>query len=257
MHQIADRESSPMRSLERALHLLAVLEEEGWPLGVTELGRASQLSKATVLRILLVLEKYMFVEKRQGRYRLGPAALPLAHAYVLGNDLTRVALPVLQELARSSEETASLFVRMGFKRVAVQRVEGINPIRFSLPIGQRLPLHVGAGKVLAAAMPPEEIQRWMDELEESYREKEEPFLRQALLEDLDTIRRQGYAVSLGERLEGTFAVTAPVTDANRATIAAVTVAGAIDRLDPKKIEILSNEVRDAAKSISDRYNGGS
>ncbi|MDA8127003.1 MAG: IclR family transcriptional regulator [Deltaproteobacteria bacterium] len=246
-----------MRSLERALHLLAVLEEEGWPMGVTELGRASQLSKATVLRILLVLEKYMFVEKKQGRYRLGPAALPLAHAYVLGNDLTRVALPVLQELARSSNETASLFVRMGFKRVAVQRVEGVNPLRFALPIGQRLPLHVGAGKVLAASMSSGELQRWLDELEAAYREKNESFSRQALLDDLDVIRRQGYAVSLGDRLEGAFAITAPVNDANGATMAAVTVSGSADRLTPKKIETLSREVRGAAKSVSERYNGGS
>lgn len=257
MHHIADRESSPMRSLERALHLLAVLEEEGWPMGVTELGRATQLSKATVLRILLVLEKYMYVEKKQGRYRLGPAALPLAHAYVLGNDLTRVALPVLQELARSSKETASLFVRMGFRRVAVQRVEGVNPLRFALPIGQRLPLHVGAGKVLAAAMPPEDLARFLDELEASYRLKGESFSRQALQEDLAAIRKQGYAVSLGDRLEGTFAVTAPVNDSSGVTMAAVTVAGSIDRLTPKKIETLSSQVRGAAKAVAERYNGGS
>jgi IclR family acetate operon transcriptional repressor len=257
MHSIAEREKSPMRSLERALHILDILENAGCPMGLAELGRASQLSKPTVLRMLLVLEKYGFAEKKQGRYRLGAAVLPLAHAYVLGNDLTRVALPVLQELARSSKETASLFVRMGFKRVAVQRIEGINPLRFALPIGQRLPLHVGAGKVLAAAMPPGELQQLMDELEEMHRGKGEPFSRQALLEDLDIIRRQGYAVSLGDRLKDTFGITAPVNDVNGATIAAVTVAGAIDRLTPKKIEILSNQVRGAAKSISERYNGGS
>lgn len=253
MLYIADRERSPMRSLERALHILAVLEEGGGGMSVTELGRASQLSKATVLRILLVLEKYGFAEKRHGRYRLGTAVLPLAHEYVLGNELVRVALPVLQELARTSKETASLFVRVGFKRIAVQRVEGVNPLRFALPIGQRLPLHVGAGKVLAAAMPAGEHQQWMDELEEMFLAKGETFSRKALIEDLDNIRRQGYAVAVGDRLEGTFAITAPVIDAFKATIAAVTVAGAVERLTPKRIESLSVEVRDAAKTIGERY----
>jgi IclR family acetate operon transcriptional repressor len=242
-----------MRSLERALHILAVLEEGGGGMSVTELGRASQLSKATVLRILLVLEKYRFVEKRQGRYGLGTAVLPLAHEYVIGNELVRVALPVLQELARTSKETASLFVRVGFKRIAVQRVEGVNPLRFALPIGQRLPLNVGAGKVLAAAMPAEESRQWLDELEEMFRAKGEAFSRKALIEDLENIRRQGYAVAVGDRLEGTFAITAPVMDAFKATIAAVTVAGAVERLTPKRIESLSVEVRDAAKIIGERY----
>jgi DNA-binding IclR family transcriptional regulator len=255
MHHIADRERSPMRSLERSLHLLAVLEEAGWPIGLTDLGRASQLSKATVLRILMVLEKYEFVEKRQGRYRLGAAALPLAYAYVLGNDLTRVALPVLQELARTSKETASLFVRLGFRRIAVQRVEGANPMRYTQPIGQRLPLHLGAGKVLAAAMSPEELRQMLDELEASHLVTGESFSRETVLADLDNVHRQGYAVSLGERMEGTFAITAPVIDTGRMTIAAVSVGGLAERLSPKKIESLTIEVKGAAQAIAERYEG--
>lgn len=256
IRDIKDRESSPMRSLERALHLLAVLEEEGWPMGLTELGRSSQLSKATVLRIVSVLEKYGFAEKRRGRYRLGAAVLPLAHAYVLGNELTRVALPVLQELAQTSEETASLYVRLRFKRILVQRVEGLHPLRFILPIGERLPLHVGAGKVLAAAMSPGELQQMLDELGEMYLSSGERLTRKALLAELDRVRRQGYSVSHGERMVGTVAVAAPVVDADGRTIAAVSVVGATDRLTPKKIEWLTIEVRGAAKAIAERYDAG-
>jgi DNA-binding IclR family transcriptional regulator len=61
-------------------------------------------------------------------------------------------------------------------------------------------------------------------------------------------------VSVGDRLEGTFAITAPVVDALKETIAAVNVAGAVERLTPKRIETLRIEVRDAAKPIGERYN---
>jgi len=253
MLHIEDRERSPMRSLERALHILTILEERSGG-SVTELSRASQLSKATVLRILLALEKHRFVEKRHSRYRLGAAVLPLAHEFVLGNELVRVAMPVLQELAKTSQETASISVRVGFTRVAIQRVEGVHPLRFALPIGQRLPLHVGAGKVLAAAMPAAEREQWLDELEEAFLAKGETLSRKALKTDLEKIRRQGFAVSVGDRLEGTFAITAPVVDALKETVAAVNVAGAVERLTPKRIETLSIEVRDAAKTIGERYN---
>lgn len=256
IRDVKDRENSPMRSLERALHVLAVLEEKGWPMRVTELARASQLSKATVLRIVSVLEKYGFAEKRQGRYRLGAAALPLAHAYVLGNELTRVALPVLQELAQTSEETASLYVRLRFKRILVQRVEGLHPLRFVLPIGQRLPLHVGAGKVLAAVMPEDQLFRMLDELGEMYLSSGARLTRKALLEELERVRRQGYSVSHGEQMVGTVAVAAPVIDADGTTIAAVSVVGATDRLTPRKIEWLTVEVRSAAKAIAERYDAG-
>lgn len=256
MYDVTEREVSPMRSLERALHIMGVLEESGCAISVTDLGRTSKLSKATVLRIVSILEKYGYAEKRQGRYRLGAAVLPLAHAYVLGNELTRVAIPVLQELAQTREETASLFVRLGFKRVLVARIEGLRPLRFVLPIGERLPIHVGAGKVLAAAMPEEELHQMMDELGEMHLVTGEPLARQALLSELEYIRKQGYAVSMGERMLGIFAVAAPVVDADGGTVGAVSLAGAKDRMTPKKIERLSIAVRDAARMISERYNGG-
>ena len=253
MPNIAERERSPMRSLERALSLLTVLQEAGSAPGLAELGRRSQLSNPTVLRILSILEKYGFAEKRQGRYRLGVAVLPLAHAYVLGNELTRVALPVLQELAQRTGETTSMFVRLGFKRVLVQRVEGQNPMRFVLPLGERLPLHVGAGKVLAAAMSEEDLRQMLDELGEIRLANGQPMSREALIAELRRVRQQGYAVSLGERMLGIVAVAAPVMDANGITIAALSVAGAADRLTSKKVDWLSVEVRDAAKMIAERY----
>jgi DNA-binding IclR family transcriptional regulator len=246
---ITSRESSPMRSLERALHLLNVMETAGRPLSATELGRAVQLSPPTVLRILSVLDKYGFATKSQGHYRLGVALLPLAHSFLLGDELTRAALPVLQELAQATEETASLFVRLGFQRVVVQRVEGKHPLRYILPIGQRLPLHLGMGKVLAAGMPKEELLGKM-QLATGTR-----VARQALLAELEKIRRQGYAVSRNERAVGTSSVGAPVCDAQGRTIAAVAVVGTSDRMTPKKIERLSIEVRGAAKAIAERYGG--
>jgi IclR helix-turn-helix domain len=100
-NDIASRESSPMRSLERALHLLTVMETAGRSMSATELGRAVQLSTPTVLRILSVLDKYGFATKSQGHYRLGVAMLSLAHTFLLGDELTRTALPVLQELAQA------------------------------------------------------------------------------------------------------------------------------------------------------------
>ena len=109
-----------------------------------------------------------------------------------------------------------------------------------------------AGKVLTAGMDPEELDQLLDELEETATAKGEKFDRKALLDEIGRARNQGYHVSLGERMEGTFAVAAPVV-ANRRTIAAATVSGSADKLTPKKIERLIIEVRDAAQAITERY----
>jgi len=251
----ASRESSANRSLERALSLLLVMGEAGQSMGLTELSRATQLAKPTVLRLMSVLEKYGIAEKWRGRFQLGIATLPLAHAYLMGKELTRVTLPVLQELAQTSEETASLFVRFGFHRIVVQRVDGRFPLRYVLPIGQRLPLHVGAGKVLAAAMPEEELQQMLDKVGDMKLASGKRVSRKAFLDELEQIRRQGYVICRNERTVGTASVGAPVLDANGATVAVVGVAGHTDRLTVKKQRHLSIEVRNAANAISDRYYG--
>ncbi|MFA5853217.1 MAG: helix-turn-helix domain-containing protein, partial [Spirochaetales bacterium] len=64
MVDIDERESSSNRSLERALHLLSVLEETGRPLTLTEISIKAQLQKPTVQRLLAVLERYGYSEKR-------------------------------------------------------------------------------------------------------------------------------------------------------------------------------------------------
>lgn len=257
MMNIDARESSSNRSLERALHLLLVMGEAAKPMGLTELSHATQLPKPTVQRLLSVLEKHGFCEKWQGGYYPGIALLPLAHAFLLGKELTRVALPVLQELAQTSEETASLFLRLGFHRVVVQRVDGRHPLRYVLPPGQLLPLHVGMGKVLAAGMPESELHQMLDQVGEIRLATGERVTHKSLLAELDRIRRQGYVVSRNERTMGAASVGAPVVDGNGTTIAAVAVAGHTDRLTTKKLEQLSIEVRGAAKAIAERYDRGS
>jgi DNA-binding IclR family transcriptional regulator len=252
MISILERESSTNRSLERALHLLLVMETAGGPKSLTELSQATQLAKPTVQRILSVLERYHLVEKRQGRYHLGVGVLPLAHAYLLGNDLSRIALPVLQELAVATKETASLFVRLGYQRVVVQRVEGAHPLRYVLPIGQRLPLHMGVGKVLAAAMPEAELLQMIDSLGEMHHAGGVPLSKPQLLAALARVRKQGYAVSRNEREFGIASVSAPVRDSAGSVVAAVSIAGPVDRLDAK-VDGVIVEVGRAARAITDRY----
>ncbi len=251
MVDIDERESSRNRSLERALSLLAILEETGRPLTLTEISTEAQLQKPTVQRLLAVLERYGYAERIHNRYHLGPIVLPLAYSYLMGNELSRAALPALQELAAASQETASLFVRIGDFRVVVQRVEGVHPLRYVLPIGRRLPLHMGVGKVLAAAMPEAEQAALVATLGDVHYARGETVTGTQLMEEFAKVRAQGYAVSRNEREMGVSSVAAPVYNASREVTAAISVAGSTERFDVKLDELIL-EVCRAAASISER-----
>jgi IclR family transcriptional regulator, acetate operon repressor len=239
-----------VQSVERALELLFALERAGRPTRLTDLSRSTGLHKATAQRLLMVMERRGLVRKDESGYSVGLAAVPLANAFFSANDLTRVTLPVLQELAASTGETASLYQRLGFNRVGVPRVDGVHPLQYTLPVGQRLPLHLGAGKVLAATMPEAELNQMLDHLGEIRLVTGQVWTRQDFLERLRQIRERGFDVSAGERTFGATAICAPVELSDGTTIAALAVVSRTNLLDAERTSQLVVEVRRAAQAIS-------
>ncbi|CAG0942194.1 HTH-type transcriptional regulator KipR [Anaerolineae bacterium] len=242
-----------VRSIDRALDLLLALEQTGRPMRLTELAQTTGIHKATSQRLLSVLERRGLVEKDSTLYHLGPATVPLAYAFFQGNNLSKAILPFLQELATTTEETVSLFVRLGFSRVAIQRVEGKHPMRYVLPVGQRLPLYLGAGKVLAAAMPEEELNAMLNQIGEIRTAIGEKWTRETFLDKLRLIREQGYDISFNERTIGGVSVTAPILRAEKNVVEAITIAGSTENITPERIPALTVEVRRAAQAIGEMY----
>ncbi len=223
-------------------------------MGVSELGRAVGIPKATALRLLGVLERRGLVQKEQARYQLGAGVVPLARAFLSGSSLNRAALPLLEELALVSGETVSLFIRQGFDRVVVQRVNSPHPLCYNVRLGQRLPLHVGAsGLLLAAAMPEAELQALLDQLGEVRLANGQTMTREALLARIQQVRQQGYAISREEREIGVVSVAATVMLPGRSAMAAIAVTGPPSRMTSEKIEFLVTETRRVAMEMASAY----
>ncbi len=248
------RSSGSVRSVERTLDLLVALERVDGPVGLSELARSVDIPKATVQRLLGVLERRGFVQKERRCYQLGVGIVPLAGAFLAGSSLAKAALPILEELAALSGETTSLQVRQGFDRVVVQRVHSPYSLGYTLNIGQRLPLHLGAsGKVLMVNMPEEELRRFLEPLGEFRLAGGETMTREELLERLQQVQLQGFALSLGERETGVVSLAAPVVRPGGSTIAALAITGPPTRMAQERVEQLSVEVRRAAQEVARRY----
>ena len=101
-----------MRSLDRAIDILGVLQAAKNPLRLSEIGRQAGLHVATTQRILGVLLERGYAARTGDTYTAGPAALAVAHAFVVTNPLNVLARSILQQLAVSTEFTASMYVRV-------------------------------------------------------------------------------------------------------------------------------------------------
>lgn len=248
----AAQERSTMRSVERAFDVVDLLSDSGRPLRLAEVARGTGLHIATAQRILKVLERRNYVAQDSAGYSVGVAALAAAHSFLVGNHLVLTATPVLQELAAALGLTASLSVRVGSSRLLVARVEGSSPLRYQLPVGGRLPLLLGAGKLFLAYMDTSGRNEVLGDMEKVEMAAGYAIPRREYLSLLDDIAAQGYAVSHNERVMGAVSVIAPVRSRDGDLLAAVQVSGREEDLPEDRLAETTREVVNAGTSIAAR-----
>lgn len=247
-----DPAAGSIRAVERAFTLLDVLARSDRPLTLTELSARADMSKATVIRFLATLEQWSLTQKVHMGYQLNVGILPLAYAFLMNDSLSRAALPVLQQVALTTQETVTLYVRAGMERVVVQRVEGRTPFAHTLPVGQRLPLLLGApGLVLAASMQAADRYALLEHHPEVMLATGQRLDRAALEARLDEVARDGYAISRSERIQQIFAVAAPVRTADHSVKAAISITAHEKRISPEQDDTLVEEVMRAARAIGE------
>lgn len=241
---------SNMRSLERAMDVLGALARHEAPVRLADIARATGLHRATALRILTTLQKRDYVTSDAGGYRIGVAVLAAAHAFLVSDSACRAATPVLQELAATTGLTASYHVRSGVERIVVARVEGTYPLRYQLPIGRRLPLYVGAGKVLAAWMTEADLEEVIRTAGTMRSAEGVVITPEALREQLAVIRRRGYNISVNERAVGTSGASAPVQGPDGDVVGVATLSGPSERHAIEELETWVPELRRAASALA-------
>jgi DNA-binding IclR family transcriptional regulator len=251
--QAPGKPAGGVRALERALDLMEALEQLRAPVGVRALEEITRIPKATAQRLLDVLEKRGYAHKERGRYALAAGTVRLARGFLAGDSLATIALPALQQLTALSGETCGLYIRQGTDRILMQRVESPHPLRHHTPIGERLPLHIGAsGHVLCAAMPDDLLHDFLATLGPIRLASGRLIGKKEFLERIRQTRRQGYAVGVDERFAGIGSVAAPVLRGGTDVIAAINIAGPSGRMPVEKLKQLALEVCRAAAEISQK-----
>ncbi|MCR4419242.1 MAG: IclR family transcriptional regulator [Clostridia bacterium] len=223
--------------MERAAEVLLCLGQQESTL--SELSRQTGLSKATLFRLLLSLERKGFVERfgEAGRYGLGPALRALVSgALGQGQSLAQAAAPAMRRLGELTGETITLYVRQGTSRTCIAELVSPEPLRYSVGVGVSVPLHAGSpGKLLLAYLPSDERRRILDSLGLAPLTNRTITNRAALEQELDTIRSRGWAVSFGERIEGVSSLSVPVRDLGGRVVAALSILGPYTRLGRDKL----------------------
>lgn len=225
-----------VRAVERALGILECLVERD--LRLVELSSKVRLHKATVLRLLgSLLAHDLVLRNTEGYYGLGPG-LTLLAARLSDDHRTLVDLlrGPLHGVWEATRETVVVHIRVGLVWIAIEELESPRPLKFKAGVGQRVPLHVGsAGKALLAFLADDELEAILRRMRFVKLTARTVVSRARLQAELEKVRRQGYAVSSGEGIVGCSAVSVPVFDGAGRAVAAVSVLGPDNRLNPNEL----------------------
>jgi len=249
-----DGDEVPVRSVARALDLIAALEDGPQTLGA--LAASSRLSKGTAHRLLATLASARLVtqDPATATYALGPGCFAILDAVAHGaGGLGLLARTTLTELSIATGETVALYVRAGPQRVCVAQAASPQPIRYTARLGMENPVNTGAmGKVLLAFSNPRDRAEILDRLPLRAWTPSSITDRADLERQLETIRSRGIATSRGEQSAGVAAVSVPVLDPDGRLLAALSILGPDDRMSDATIASFEGPLRAAATAIERR-----
>jgi DNA-binding IclR family transcriptional regulator len=212
-------------SLGRSLAILEALADGG-ELGTNELARRTGATASTVSRQLGTLVEARFVEHdpQNGRYRLGIRLVELANTVLVRLDVRTVARPHLEALAAELDETATLSVPGDPDAVTVDFVRSQQYVQGNTRVGRPSIAHAtAAGKVMLAF-----TGRLPDPPLRAYTERTIVDVDR-LAQELERVRRRGYAEAYEEREPDLNAIGAPVWGSGGELAGIVTVHGPVRR----------------------------
>ena len=241
-----------VQSVERAINLLKILTNINKECSLSELSELSDLAPSTVHRLLLTLKKANFVSQDEtaSHYYLGSALISMGIVASSYLDIRKKAYPILNDLALSTGEDAYMYMSDGNYGVMVQNVPGPHPLKIIGSALAHAPLHCGASrKVLLAYKDKAFINNYLSKslVKCADNTVTDPNI---LAEQLQTIRDNGYALSISEHLKDATGMGAPVFDSSGEVIASIGVMGPSIRITEDKYPSIIYLVKKHARELS-------
>ena len=204
-------------TVQRAGEVLDLFSAQQPEWGATSVARELQIAKSQAYELLVSLCAIGLLRRTQSaRYLLGWRTVTLGAAVIGSGDFTREASRAMRELVLGlPEATAHLTVWDQGRVVCIGRRQGANAVGghdavFPLT-GSWVPPHcTSVGKVLLAAQPPSELDRFLGEARLERFTANTIVRPDRLRAEIEAVERQGFAIDLGELDVDTRCTAAPI-----------------------------------------------
>lgn len=239
-----------IQSVERAAQILRCFEGQEL-LGVTEIAEKTKLNKSTAFGLISTLAAEGLLEQDSvtGRYRLGLELFRLGN--LVNTDTRRLVMPELTELTAALKETLNFVRHEKGDVVYLIKKESPHSMRICTKTGQRLPMYCTAvGKAILAYLPEAEREEIISGFQYTPYTKYTVCSDGALRDQLDEIRRLGYAMDSEELEYELICVAVPVFNSIGYPTAAISCSGPKARMTEEKLLACREALSASARRLS-------
>ena len=235
--------------IERMMSLLDVLANTPGPATLKMLSQATGLHPSTAHRILAMMTHSRLVARRDAStYALGIRLLELGNIVKSRINIREVALPFMQQLHDTIDESINLAIRDGDEIVYIERTaSGGSRVRVVYLVGDRAPLHLTSlGKLFLAAENVAEVRAYSKRTGLPGKTPHSLTSLAALEKELDKIRQHDLAYDNEEAEIGLRCLAAPIRDDQGTLVAGLSISAPTDRHDPDWVA----QIKTTAEAIS-------
>lgn len=239
-------------ALEKGLDILELLSLQSEPMSLAQVGQKLGRTSGEIFRMLAALERrgYLARGPRPEQYQLTNMLYELAHRHPPVKRLLLCALPIMEELARTVNQSCHLAVRHEDDALIVAQVDCPGFTGFSVRVGAHAPLVDScSGRVLLAYQAPETRNVW---LSTALAQAAQPTSRAALESALLEIRQAGFNRQPSRVHQGIVDFGAPITDHEGHALAALTVPSLAKIESPISEADLLRHLNQSARQIKEK-----
>ncbi|UFS57778.1 IclR family transcriptional regulator domain-containing protein [Subtercola endophyticus] len=216
-----------VQSLARGLSVIRVFGPDAPLMTLSEIARATGLTRATTRRFLMTLIELGYVRTDGKTFALTAQVLELGFSYLSGLTLAQIAQPQLEDLSLRVGESTSAAILDGSDIVYIVRVPTHRIMTVGINLGTRLPAYATSmGRVLLAGLEADALSDYLHDVKLQALTKRTVGSEAALIAELDRVREQGWALADQELEPGLRSIAAPIRSASGAVVAAINVSTA-------------------------------
>lgn len=249
-----ETQKDEVKSASRLLDILEYLAAHKEGANLTTIQQVLKIPLSSLYGILITMTKkgYAIRDDRTHQYRLGPKLHRLVGNTYGQLDLIQLADPYLNRLSRATGETTSLTILREDWIVFIHKVIGENSLQVVNPVGTTLAAHAtGSGKVMLAYLSEEEVDRLYPEESLTKFTPNTITQKRNLKIALAEIIQKGFAYDNQESQWGVWAVAGCVRDHEGRPLAALSIAGFAERVQPENKRIWAHLVMEASDQLND------